>query len=109
VEPGRAVVDTFQLSAGQVQVFIDGAEAASRVVELGVHALSDEAVLERIALLGEGRVADHDLLVVQQHVSDGDRGTVQLAQWSDAVVLHVRLELGVIVVLKLMGSSSSFF
>ena len=83
-----------------MQVLIDGAEAASRVVKLGVNAFSDEAVLERIALLGEGGVTDSNLLVVQQDVSDSDRSSVKLAQWSDAIVLHIRLEFSVEVVLE---------
>lgn len=83
-----------------MQVLIDGAEAASRVVKLGVNAFSDEAVLERIALLGEGGVTDSNLLVVQQDISDSDRSSVKLAQWSDAIVLHIRLEFSVEVVLE---------
>ena len=83
-----------------MQIFIDGAETASRVVKLGVNAFCDEAVPERVALLGEGGITDSNLLVVQQDISDSDRSSVKLAQWSNAIVFHVRHELSVVVVLE---------
>ena len=101
----------------KLDIFVDGAETASRVVKLGVNALRNKAFLF-LAPLRESVISDEQLLLVQQHIGNSDRSAIQLAEGSNAtvvirvvveVILLVAIILILIVILGLILLTALFF